>query len=274
MDKTPKVFISHSYKDRKYAGLMINLLKSMGHCDWEKCVFCSSIAGHDIPLRNRIYDYIKKEFDTHELYVLFLLSENFYNSPASLNEMGATWITNQPYCMILLPGFSFKQIEGVVDSTLISIDLNQSESGSALNKLRDDIVSFLKIKPSNQKEWERTRNHFSEIIQKRKEEKQVFSQKTNPLDILIVNYLYSKGETGASLSEIKNIDTTCDPLRIIRRLHLLVENNIVVMRGNARKRTWHIANNNQMNFFLREIERLETKINSIPDYSKPSEWTP
>ena len=155
MEKTPKIFISHSSKDRQYAELMIDLLRGMGQCDWNNSVFCSSIAGYDIPLRNRIYDYIKKEFDTYELYVLFLLSGNFYNSYACLNEMGAAWITDQRYCMILLPGFSFKEIGGVVDPTAISIDLNQSENRSALNKLRDDIVSFLKIKSSDQNEWER-----------------------------------------------------------------------------------------------------------------------
>ena len=195
--KTPKIFISHSFDDRDYADLIIDLLKGMGHCDWNKSIFCSSIAGHDIPLRRRIYDYIKKEFDTHELYVLFLLSENFYKSYASLNEMGATWITNQKYCMILLPRFSFKQIGGVVDPTAISIDLNQSENWSALNKLRDDILSFLKIKPSDQNEWERTRHHFTEIIQQKNEEKQAHSQEADPLDIQIVNFLASKGEEGS-----------------------------------------------------------------------------
>ena len=272
--KTPKIFISHSFNDKEYADLIVDLLKGMGHCDWNKSIFCSSIAGHDIPLRRRIYDYIKKEFDTHELYVLFLLSENFYNSHASLNEMGATWITDQKYCMILLPRFSFKQIGGVVDPTAISIDLNQSDNWSALNKLRDDIVGFLKIKSSDQNEWERKRFHFTETIQQKIKEEQALFQKTDPLDIQIVNLLISKGDEGASFSEIASIDPTRDQREVIRRLNYLVEQNLLRRVGNTRATKWFLANNRQIALFLKEIERLEAKINSIPDYSKPSVWTP
>ena len=272
--KTPKIFISHSFNDKEYADLIVDLLKGMGHCDWNKSIFCSSIAGHDIPLRRRIYDYIKKEFDTHELYVLFLLSENFYKSHASLNEMGATWITDQKYCMILLPRFSFKQIGGVVDPTAISIDLNQSDNWSALNKLRDDIVGFLKIKSSDQNEWERKRFHFTETIQQKIKEEQALFQKTDPLDIQIVNLLISKGDEGASFSEIASIDPTRDQREVIRRLNYLVEQNLLRRVGNTRATKWFLANNRQIALFLKEIERLEAKINSIPDYSKPSVWTP
>lgn len=272
--KTPKIFISHSFNDKEYADLIVDLLKGMGHCDWNKSIFCSSIAGHDIPLRRRIYDYIKKEFDTHELYVLFLLSKNLYNSYASLNEMGATWIADQKYCMILLPQFSFKQIGGVVDPTAISIDLNQNESWSALNKLRDDILSFLKIEPSDQNEWERTRNCFSEAIKQKRVEEQTLSQSIDSLDIQIVNFLASRGEDGASFSEIASVDPARDQQEVIRRLNYLVEQNLLRRVGNTRATKWFLANNRQIALFLKEIERLEAKINSIPDYSKPSVWTP
>lgn len=272
MEKTPKIFISHSSKDQQYAELMIDLLHGMGQCDWNNSVFCSSIAGYDIPLRSRIFDHIKKQFDAHELYVLFLLSKNFYDSPASLNEMGATWITNQPYCMILLPGFSFEQIEGVVDSTLISIDLNQSENWSALNKLRDDILSFLKIKPSDQNEWERTRHRFTEIIQQRREEKQVHSHETDPLDIQIIKFLASKGEEGASFSEIASIDSTRNQLEIRKRLDFLVEQNKLKRTGDSRNSKWYLANNNQMDIILKEIIELKSKVDAMPDPSQLLTW--
>ena len=265
--KTPKIFISHSSNDKEYADLIVDLLKGMGHCDWNKSIFCSSIAGHDIPLRRRIYDYIKKEFDTHELYVLFLLSENFYKSHASLNEMGATWITDQKYCMILLPRFSFKQIGGVVDPTAISIDLNQDENWSALNKLRDDILSFLKIESSNQNEWEKTRNHFSETIQKRLKEEQAIFQKTDPLDIQIVNLLISKGEEGASFSEIASIDPSRDHQDVLRRISHLVSQGIITRVGDTRGSTWHLINNRQTSLFLsifnNNINKLQTKIDAL-----------
>ena len=273
MEKTPKIFISHSSKDQQYAELMIDLLHGMGQCDWNNSVFCSSIAGYDIPLRNRIYDYIKKEFDTHELYVLFLLSENFYNSYACLNEMGAAWITNKRYCMILLPGFSFKQIGGVVDPTAISIDLNQSQKLNQLTKLHDDIIDFLKIDSTNQYEWERKREQFINAIKKKTVDLPKI-QKYDPLDIQIINFLSSKGEDGASFSEIRSFVPTHDPRKVVKRLKSLVEDNILFRRGDTRSSRWFLSKSNQVDIFMREIKRLETRINSIPDYSKPSEWTP
>lgn len=266
MEKTPKIFISHSSKDQQYAELMIDLLHGMGQCDWNNSVFCSSIAGYDIPLRSRIFDHIKKQFDAHELYVLFLLSKNFYDSPASLNEMGATWITNQPYCMILLPGFSFDHIKGVVDPTAISINLNQIQNWSQLNKLRDDILKFLKIETYDQNEWERKRNQFINAIQRKTAEQQKL-QETDPMDIQIIRFLSSIGENGASFSEIAQLDPARDQREVIKRLNFLVEQNMLRREGNDRGSTWHIANTPQTalfsSLFKNEINNLRAEMDAL-----------
>ena len=56
-DKKPKIFISHSSKDEKYANLFVELFLHIGL--YEHQVFCSSLSGVDIPLGNDIYEYLK-----------------------------------------------------------------------------------------------------------------------------------------------------------------------------------------------------------------------
>lgn len=45
---TPKVFISHSSKDKEYVSLIVSLLDDMGLQPNQ--IFCSSLPGYDIPL--------------------------------------------------------------------------------------------------------------------------------------------------------------------------------------------------------------------------------
>ena len=274
--KTPKIFISHSSNDEHYAKLVIDLLHSMGHYDWKNSVFCSSIPGNDIPVGERIPDYIKQQFYTHELYVLFLLSDNFYKSPVSLNEMGATWITGQQYRMILLPGFSFSDIKGVIDPSILSVDLNLEQDGiwNPLNKLRDDILKFLNIKASDHYEWESKRNQFIDAIQEKNKEQQKDFSQLNPLDIQIVKFVSSKGTEGATFLEIAQLNLQCSQQEVLDRLDYLVEEGVFLRRGDTRNSIWFFTVSSLSVTFLDEISRLNAKINSIPDYSKPSEWTP
>ena len=40
-----------------------------------------------------------------------MLSKNYYNSPACLNEMGAAWVLKSDYQSILIPPFDFENIK-------------------------------------------------------------------------------------------------------------------------------------------------------------------
>lgn len=85
------IFISHSTKDSEYVASLVDLLRKIGFTD--KDVFCSSYPGYGIPLGKNIYEFLKSCFKDYELFVLFVISkDNYYSSPASLNEMGAAWV--------------------------------------------------------------------------------------------------------------------------------------------------------------------------------------
>lgn len=86
--KQKLIFISHSTKDSEYVASLVDLLRKIGFTD--KDVFCSSYPGYGVPLGKNIYEFLKNCFKDYELFVLFVISkDNYYSSPASLNEMGA-----------------------------------------------------------------------------------------------------------------------------------------------------------------------------------------
>ncbi len=159
-EKTPMIFISHSTGDKKYAELLVNLFETIG-LD-EQTVFCSSVPGYDVKLGNDIYEHLRSLFQTRDLHIIYLLSKNFYNSPASLNEMGAAWVLRNEVTSILLPGFDFSEMKGVVNSREIAIKLdgNEIEVKDKLNQLYEKIVAEFSLKKKSSAVWERKRDNF------------------------------------------------------------------------------------------------------------------
>lgn len=168
-DRAKKIFISHATNDCEYAKQLVNLLVHMGIRETDQ-IFCSSIGGTGIPLREHIYNYIKREFQQFDIYVIMLLSENYYHSPACLNEMGATWILDLPDMPILLPGFSFSQIEGAEDNRRIAIKLDADDISEKLLEFRDTITTFFDIAHTNSASeiniWSRHQKEFIDAVRK------------------------------------------------------------------------------------------------------------
>ncbi len=164
--KTSKIFISHSSRDLAFVQPLVELFEHIGLNP--ENMFCSSVAGYNVPLDSNIYNYLKEQFQSYDLRVIFILSENYYNSPASLNEMGAAWVLQHKYTSILIPQFDFRDVKGVIDQMRISIKLDSEkyELKSRLNELRDTLVDEigLKLSPSSQNIWERHRDEFVDKV--------------------------------------------------------------------------------------------------------------
>ena len=105
VSKEHKLFISHSSDDKDYMTALVEMLESIGMTN--DSLVCTSVSGYGIPEGDDIYDWLREQFVNCDLRVLFALSNNYYNSEACLNEMGAAWITKATYSMLLLPGFGF-----------------------------------------------------------------------------------------------------------------------------------------------------------------------
>jgi len=118
---------------------------------------CSSIAGYGIPLDQDIYDYLKLQFETHNLHIILVLSQNYYNSVACMNEMGAAWILQNRYTTILLPGFEFKEIKGAINPRQIGLKLDNNDLTDVkekLGQLKDCLLNEFGLHPVSDIRWE------------------------------------------------------------------------------------------------------------------------
>ena len=158
--KSPKIFISHSSLDIDYVSDIVELLEDLGIRGDQ--LFCSSIAGYGIPFDEDIYDYLKQQFQEYDLHIIFVLSNNYYKSPACLNEMGATWVLQKRYTTILLPGFDFKEVKGAIDPTKIAIKLDGDslDVKERLGQLKDSIVQEFSLTSISDIRWEKKRDEF------------------------------------------------------------------------------------------------------------------
>ncbi len=137
----PKIFISHAYKDKLLVNAFVNMLTKAGVP--ESQIVCSSTPGTQLNAGSNLYSELRKELTNDNVYVIFMLSENFYASPVCLNEMGAVWIRGSKCQVILLPGFSFEEMKGVIrEKSLIGIALDTYDEATVdrFNQLRGDLV--------------------------------------------------------------------------------------------------------------------------------------
>lgn len=158
--KPVKIFISHSSKDKEYVAQIVNLLDGMGLSNEQ--ILCSSLPGYMIPNDTNIFDYLREQFLEYNLHMIFVHSRHYYASPVSLNEMGAAWVTRSKSTSILLPGFGFKEMTGVVNADTISMKLDGDvdELKDRLNQFYDGIVSEFSLTKKSAIIWEQKRNAF------------------------------------------------------------------------------------------------------------------
>ncbi len=164
-EKKPRIFISHSSKDVDYVAKIVNLLDGMGLNQTQ--LFCSSLPGYDIPIDTNIFDYLRNQFLAFNLHVIFIHSDNYYQSPVSLNEMGAAWTLRSAVTSILLPGFEFEQMTGVVNNktTAIKLDRTKLELKDKLNQLYSKIVEEFSLTKKADIIWEQKRDAFINEVQ-------------------------------------------------------------------------------------------------------------
>jgi len=158
--KRTKVFISHSSKDRGYVSLIVDFLEDIGLRSEQ--LFCSSVPGYGIPLNEDIFDYLKTQFQDYNLHVIFVLSKNYYESAACMNEMGAAWVLQNKYTTILLPGFDFSEIKGSINPGQIGLKLDSdtSEIKEKLGQLKDVLTQEFQLASIPSIRWESKRDSF------------------------------------------------------------------------------------------------------------------
>lgn len=160
-NKTPKLFISHSSKDKEFVNALVDLLEYLGFD--ESILFCSSIPGFGIPLGQNIFDYLRSQFEQHNLFVIFIHSPQYYESSVCLNEMGAAWILKNSYFSFLTKEMDFQKMNGVVSNQEIAVKVDAADAKLRLNELRDSLLKYFGLQPKNQSRWENKRDEFLRI---------------------------------------------------------------------------------------------------------------
>lgn len=160
--KTPKLFISHSSKDKSFVEALVALLEFLGFN--ETNLFCSSVEGYGIRLGQNIFDYLRNQFNEHELFIIFVHSSNYYSSYVSLNEMGAAWLLRNQYFSFLTKGTPFSLLKGVVTSEEIAVKVDAADAKLRLNELRKMLTEYFGLAARNDSRWESKRDEFLKIV--------------------------------------------------------------------------------------------------------------
>jgi len=116
----PRILVSHSSLDAKFCDVFVELLASIGFT--KKTIIYTSKSEFAVPLGDEIYEYLRDHL-RRKIWVFFMLSKNFYQSTACLNEMGAAWIKQSRYFSVLLPGFKHKDRDGAINLNQQTLDL-------------------------------------------------------------------------------------------------------------------------------------------------------
>lgn len=164
MGKTPLLFISHSSDNEDIATALVEMLRTIGFTN--KNLFCSSVPGFDIKEGEDIYDCLRNKFEQHDVFVIFLLSKQYYGSPACLNEMGAAWALRTQYSTFVLPGFEIPNIKGAINPRQMAIDLSDAKRvRGKISQLKDRLIEYFKL-PEIEDDtiWEDDRNKFIEKV--------------------------------------------------------------------------------------------------------------
>ena len=162
IQKTPKVFISHKTEDDEYAKALVDLILSLGVKSED--IFCSSYPPFAIKFGDNILEIIKKQFEEHNLFVLFIHSPRYYKSAISLNEMGAAWILKSDHLSFLTNDCSFDMLTGVIDSKETAFKAGDSRTEHLLFDFKDKIIDFFKLEKMDEKLWDTRKKEFLEKV--------------------------------------------------------------------------------------------------------------
>jgi hypothetical protein len=149
----PLIFLSHRSSDKKYGDALEQLFTGLG-INNEQLIY-SSHPLHKIPIDKNIYDYLRDAFDK-KIFVIILWSNEYLDSPACLNEMGAAWVTQSDYTNIYVPSFDFtnpKYYQCAVDKNKMGAVLDGSDNCKAsMIELKDKIANLFSL-AIDEKKW-------------------------------------------------------------------------------------------------------------------------
>lgn len=163
-----KLFFSHSSMNKEEIKMLVEFVEDMGIP--HDRIICTSIPDYGVPGGQNIYNWIKSQIGNSNLRVVYLLSKEYYESAACLNEMGAAWVIGAKETIFLINDFQFQDIKGCLDAAKIGthLDGELSEVRPRLTEFKDTLIREFSLPEINELKWERKRDAFIEKFQNRK----------------------------------------------------------------------------------------------------------
>ena len=194
IEKPLKIFISHSSADKQIALALVELLEFL-KIDGKEKIFCSSVPGYGVNVGEDLYERIKKEYEQYNLYMIYLISANYLNSPMSLNEMGAAWLLKNEYQVFVLPELFMHDLGNVcIGTNSIAILWNSDTLQERLNDFKNKLISLFGVAQPDENRWLAQRKKFIDV----------FSSKANTANIVTS---YKRQEIPRASSAIINVET-------------------------------------------------------------------
>lgn len=163
-DSNPFIFLSHCSANKKYADALETLLSAIGLK--ESQLIYTSHPLHKIPLDENIYDFLRTHINRN-VFVIILWSNEYLESPACLNEMGAAWVVQADYTNMYTPDFAFgnpKYHQCAVDTRKMGAVLNGDDNCKAsMTEFKDKIVGIFDLSV-DEKKWINVLDSFLESI--------------------------------------------------------------------------------------------------------------
>ncbi|MFE4714772.1 RNA-binding domain-containing protein [Paenibacillus sp. NPDC056722] len=155
-----KVFISHASQDKQYGEALVKFLRGIG-LKRDQIIFTSD-DDYGIPIGMNIFDYLKSQID-EGAYMIYLLSNNYYDSVACLNEMGAAWVVQNEYAVVGVPDFEFsnpKFSSGAIDPRAIGFKLDNKKR---LVEFKNQLVTRFEL-TIDEADWNRLLDEHIESL--------------------------------------------------------------------------------------------------------------
>ncbi|WP_430411907.1 toll/interleukin-1 receptor domain-containing protein [Kordia sp.] len=152
-----KVFVSHSSKDKDVVTSFVQILEVIGIPP--ENIFCTSLEGYGTGLGNNFIEEIEARLD-EDVLVFFMLSENFYQSPMCLIEMGAAWAKTKSQISVAITPFQLGKIEGVFKH----FQGIQIDNEFHYDILKETLEAKFGLEPKRPLVWSPKRNIFLNMI--------------------------------------------------------------------------------------------------------------
>jgi hypothetical protein len=147
----PVIFLSHRSTDKEYGDALRELICGIGVKNGQ--LIYTSHPLHKIPLDENIFEYLRKNL-SNSVYVVFLLSNEYFDSSACLNEMGAAWLAQKDYTNVFVPEFDFsnKKFQGcVIDKSKMGISLTgDNDCKSRIIDFKNKIIKLCNLQIDEQ----------------------------------------------------------------------------------------------------------------------------